>query len=174
MLDRLWRPGSWAKIVFVLVAFAPAFTARAAETAAPTAPVVPGYHRLKAAEKTAGDAAGGELLLAELNCTACHATSGGKDAGAKDAGAKDAAAGWPRVAPKGAPDLSAVGSRVTPKWLRAYLTNPHAVKPGATMPDIFHASEAQARDGAVDFLVHFLMSQGGPMAPPAVEANPLM
>jgi len=168
MLDRLWRPGSWARIFRVIVAFASAFTALAAETAAPTAPVVPGYHRLKAAEKSAGDAAGGELLLAELNCTACHAPGG------KDAAAKDASADWPRVAPKGAPDLSAIGSRVTPKWLRAYLTNPHAVKPGATMPDIFHASEAQARDGAVDFLVHFLMSQGGPMAPPAVEANPLL
>ena len=33
------------------------------------------------------------------------------------------------------------------------------------MPDIFHSSEAGARDGAVDYLTHFLTSLGGPIAP---------
>jgi mono/diheme cytochrome c family protein len=123
-------------------------------------PVVPGYNRLKTIEKAGGDAAAGELLLAELNCTACHAPDGDVNRS--------------RVAPKGAPELSNLGARVTPQWLRAYLTDPHSKKPGATMPDIFHASEQQSRYGAVDFLVHFLLSQGGPIAPSTVEGNTLL
>src|SRR5205823_6319803 len=39
-------------------------------------------------------------------------------------------------------------------------------KAGTTMPELFHASAPQARDGAVDFLVHFLVSQSGPMVDP--------
>src|SRR5206468_1047442 len=50
--------------------------------------------------------------------------------------------------------------------LRAFLTNPHAVKPGTTMPDLFHASASLPHQAAVDFLVHFLVSQGGPIADP--------
>ena len=149
MLQRL---GRWGLRAAMALAIGP--TVRAAD---PTPPVVPGYHRLMAVDKPGGDAAAGELLLAELNCTSCHAP-GDKS----------------RAAPKGAPDLANLGARVTPQWLRAYLTTPHAVKPGATMPDLFHASEAFSRDAAVDFLVHFLLSQGGPIAPPTVEANPLL
>ena len=111
-------------------------------------PVVAGYHRLKDDAKLS-DALAGELLLGELNCTACH---------------KGEAASQ-RLAPKGAPDLSDVGARLTPQWIRAYLTAPHDVKPGATMPDVFHASEPSARDGAIDFLTHYLVSLGGPVAP---------
>lgn len=160
MLERLRR---WGLGVTMILTLGAASASRAAEPAGPIAPVVPGYHRLKTAEKVGGDAAAGELLLAELNCSACHAPAGEPRQGATS-----------RVAPKGAPDLSAVGSRVTPRWLRSYLANPHGVKPGATMPDIFHASEPLPRDGAVDFLVHFLTSQGGPIAPSTVEANALV
>src|SRR5436190_20499592 len=151
MLDRLGRRALGTGLVLLLSV--------AANGADPVPPVVPGYSRLKAAEQLGGDAAAGELLLAELNCTACHAPAN---------------ADSPRVAPKGAPDLSAIGSRVTPQWLRAYLADPHGLKAGATMPDLFHASEPQARDGAVDFLVHFLLSQGGPIPPSTVEGNALL
>src|SRR5205823_1830720 len=96
---------------------------------------------------------GSVIVLAALNCTACHKPEG------------EAASA--RLAPKGAPDLSDVGSRVTPQWIRAYLTSPHGVKPGATMPDIFHASDPAARDGAVEFLIHYLVSLGGPIQPPS-------
>jgi mono/diheme cytochrome c family protein len=113
-------------------------------------PIVAGFYRLRDDVK-AGDAAAGELLLGELNCTACHKAEG------------DGAA--QRVAPKGAPDLSEVGARVTPQWIRAYLADPHGVKPGATMPDIFHASDPARRDAAVDFLTHYLVSLGGPIQP---------
>src|SRR5689334_16862237 len=63
--------------------------------AASAPPVVPGYHVLK--DGKADPAALGELLLGELNCTSCHTS--------------DAA----RVAPRGAPDLTKAGERLTPQ-----------------------------------------------------------
>lgn len=113
-----------------------------------TAPIVPGYHALKNSGKVA-IAAQGELLLGELNCVACHANGPQS-----------------RVNPKGAPDLTEAGSRITPQYLRDYLSQPHQLKPGTTMPDLFHASAPEAKAGAVDFLVHFLVSQGGPITDP--------
>lgn len=138
---------AWALVCFVVPG---------ARAAAP--PVVPGYHRLKD-EAKAPPAALGELLVSELNCTACHAPPGG---------------GAARVPPKGAPDLAGVGSRVTPQWLRSYLSDPHAAKPGATMPDVFHASEPEAKRGAVDFLVHYLVSLDGPIKPASRGGNTLL
>ena len=111
-------------------------------------PIVPGFQALKNSGKV-DESAQGELLLAELNCVACHAP-----------GAQS------RVMPKGAPDLSEAGLRITPQYLRDYLSGPHQIKPGTTMPDVFHASAPAAKAGAVDFLVHFLVSRGGPIADP--------
>ena len=112
------------------------------------APVIPGVDRLPSSSH-ADDVLAGEILLGELNCTQCH----------------DADAAATRIWTKTAPDLAKVGSRVTPHYLRKFITNPHATKSGTTMPNIFHASEAGARDGAVDYLTHFLTSLGGPIAP---------
>ena len=111
-------------------------------------PVIPGVDRLSSSAH-ADDVLAGEILLGELNCTQCHES--------------DAAA--TRIWKKSAPDLAKVGSRVTPHYLRQFITNPHTTKSGTTMPDIFHSSEAGARDGAVDYLTHFLTSLGGPIAP---------
>src|SRR4051812_41974 len=120
-------------------------------------PVVPGFYRLRDEAKNANPAELGQLLISELNCTACH--SAGNSA---------------RVAPKGAPDLSTIGARATPQWIRKYLSQPHTVKPGATMPDLFFASEPEARAGAVDFLTHFLAAQGGPMRSSSLEGTTVL
>ncbi len=119
------------------------------EVPAIAAPVVPGVDRLKA-----GDPARGELLLGELNCVSCHA-------------APDAV----RIAPRPAPDLSQAGTRITPQYLAAYLADPHAVKPGSAMPNVFHASEPAAKQGAVEFLTHYLVSLGGPMKTSTEEGS---
>src|SRR5262249_3910825 len=89
----------------------------------------------------------GALLLGELNCTACHA-------------AGDAAQ---RLFVKEAPRLGDVGARVTPTYVRAFLTAPQKVKPRTPMPDLLHALPAEQRDATVDSLVHFLVAQGGPL-----------
>jgi cytochrome c553 len=113
------------------------------------APLVAGYERLKQDDQSTSIERG-ELLLGELNCTSCH-----------EADATITARVWPRTAP----DLSTAGARLTPHYLQSYLSDPQSKKSGVTMPNIFHASEAAAKDGAIDFLVHFLASQGGGLKP---------
>src|SRR4051812_13626119 len=121
-------------------------------------PIVPGFYRLRDEAKNANPAELGQLLIAELNCTACHAAPGDSK----------------RVAAKGAPDLSTIGARATPQWIRKYLSEPHKVKPGATMPDLFFASEPGARAGAVEFLTNFLAAQGGPMPSSNIEGTTVL
>jgi mono/diheme cytochrome c family protein len=108
----------------------------AALCAAPLAahPIVPGFERFPT------DPAGGQLLLGELNCVSCHAAEG--------------------PAKKQAPVLDAVGSRVRVSYLKKFLADPQAVKPGTTMPNLFVGDPA--RDAKVEALVHFLASTGTP------------
>ena len=90
------------------------------------------------------DSTDGRVLLSELNCISCHST-----------GEKTSAIGK-----KVAPNLTKVGSRVTPQYLHRFLTDPHATKPGTTMPDVLHGLSDNQRAEAVDALVHFLASRG--------------
>ncbi|HEV3143877.1 MAG TPA: c-type cytochrome [Gemmataceae bacterium] len=102
-------------------------------------PIVAGFERMQAAEKQ--DAvASGQLLLSELNCTSCHQIT-------------DATIGR-----KQAPNLDNVGSRVHVAWLRKYLHDPQAAKPGTTMPNLF--AQDSDKDQKIEALVHFLASTG--------------
>jgi cytochrome c2 len=114
----------------------------------------------RSAEKPGGvvvalDSSNGTLLLGELSCTSCHA-------------AGDAAQ---RLFVKEAPRLGDVGARVTPSYLRAFLTAPQKVKPTTPMPDLLHALPAEQREATVDGLVHFLVAQGGPLEQRPVPAD---
>lgn len=128
----------------------------AACLAAAPPPVVPGYVRVRNEAKLSA-AEQGQVLLGELNCTQCHAAPAAK-----------------RVIHRGAPDLSDIGARATPQYLKDYLSNPHGMKPGTAMPDLFHASDPQAKQGAIDFLVQYLVSLGGPMKPASEAGNDLL
>ncbi len=121
-----------------------------------THPRIPGYERFYASappKPTDDDdesikldpVLGGRLLLSELNCTSCHA---------EQADAKV------RLSRKQAPVLDEIGTRVKIDWLRAYLTNPQAIKPGTTMPDLIAALPAAERAASVEALTHFLASTG--------------
>ena len=122
-------------------------------TAGFAAPVIPGVARL--AEASEGDdVLAGEILLGELACTQCHQAPQNQDI-------------WTKTPP----DLSQVGARVTPHYLTRFITAPHSTKPGTTMPNIFHSSAPAARDGAVDFLTHYLVSLGGPIAPAQIGGS---
>ncbi|MEQ8791749.1 MAG: c-type cytochrome [Pirellulaceae bacterium] len=83
----------------------------------------------------------GELLLTELNCTACHTTDD------------------KRLAPKLGPKLGGVGNRLERDWLREFLSSPHSVKPGTTMPDVLQQLPAKQRDSAARALAAFLATQ---------------
>ena len=75
---------------------------------------------------------------------------------------------------KGAPDLSLAGARMTPQYLRKYILSPREMKPGSTMPDLFHASEAAAKAGAAEYLTQYLVSLGGPIKPSSEDGDILL
>ncbi len=84
----------------------------------------------------------GEILLGELNCASCHVA--------------DAAGG--RLDSRVGPVLAAVGDRLTPQYLRSFISHPSLEKPGTTMPDLLHGFSAVEMQETVDALVHYLMS----------------
>ena len=90
----------------------------------------------------------GELLMAEMNCAACHAPSDELKA---------------RLASRPAPLVGADGVNASPDWLRDFLLDPQKTKPGTLMPDMLHALPPEKRAEAAESLTHFLVSiQGRP------------
>lgn len=103
----------------------------------------------------------GERLLAELHCTACHA-------------AEPAVAA--RLRPPPAPQLGQAGARLRPGWLRDWLRDPLATKPGTTMPDVLSGLAEAERATAIEELTHYLASltPANPAAPATPAAGPLV
>ncbi|HEV7278661.1 MAG TPA: c-type cytochrome [Pirellulaceae bacterium] len=130
------------------LALALAGLALAASSALGEGPAVPGVERFYEAPANLSDEAkadGGDLLVQELNCVACHKAEGEFAAG---------------LNVRTAPNLDAVGARVRPEWLREYLGAPHATKPGAVMPDMFAGVDEATKKNEVEALTHFLASKG--------------
>src|SRR5262245_9487197 len=125
----------------VLAAFASvAATSRSPTDHAPASrPIIAAYERFH--PSTAPSAAAGRLLLWELSRTACHRPADNVD-----------------LASKRGPILDGVGSRVSADWIRRYLADPQAAKPGTTMPDALAALPAEKRADAIDALTHLLAS----------------
>ncbi len=102
-------------------------------------------------------AAKGRLLLEELNCVACHRST-------------DEA----KAASKQAPRLSDVANRVNPGYLAPFIRDPHAVKPGTTMPAPLAGLTAAEQTSAAEEISQFLLStqpsRFAPEAPDAVAA----
>ncbi|MCF7789924.1 MAG: c-type cytochrome [Prosthecobacter sp.] len=93
---------------------------------------------------------GGLLLLAELNCTACHAVP----------------KAWEeRLKAKVGPDLGAVGSRLDPDTLWLMIRSPQSRKKGTQMPGLFAGEEGD--DEKVEALVEYLrrMKWDAPQVP---------
>lgn len=118
-------------------------------------PIVPGFERFLGKPLTTADGiTGGRVLLGELNCTSCHKTDTATAA---------------LVNRKRAPVLDGVGSRVRIKYLRKFLADPQATKPGTTMPGLFAESSKEDRSRNVEALVHFLSTTGSITDKPAEE-----
>ena len=110
------------------------------------APIVAGYERFgRQAPDEAARVEAGLLLLGELGCVNCHAA--GEPAAA-------------HLAAKAGPGLDAVGRRLDPGWLAAYLADPQGVHPGTTMPDLLAGLSADRRSRTATALTHFLASTG--------------
>ncbi|MCS7045640.1 MAG: PA14 domain-containing protein [Gemmataceae bacterium] len=105
--------------------------------------MVPSFERFFT-ERGADLVAGGRLLLAELNCVACHKS--------EDQSLKS----------KAAPVLTDVGGRVKRSYLRQFLADPQGVKNGTTMPDLLAGLPPAERAEKVEALFHFLASTGTP------------
>ncbi len=90
----------------------------------------------------------GRFLAEERGCVKCHQA----DSGDKLARGLLARPG---------PDLSKIGSRAYPGWIFRWLEDPHQVRPGAVMPQLFGADEA----GRVEryAVAVYLASLGGPV-----------
>jgi mono/diheme cytochrome c family protein len=110
----------------------------------PTHPVIPGFERFYAEAKADADR-GGRLLLGELNCTSCHKPDAGQAA---------------FLTRRQAPILDGVAGRVKRIFLRQFLRDPQAVKPGTAMPNLLAGLPAVERDQRVEELVHFLATTG--------------
>jgi len=95
----------------------------------------PGNHPLSQAQA-------GDVLVAELRCVACHA---GVEEGT--------------VLPKSAPDLTSVGSRVSPEYVRRFLASPSSTHPGTTMPEVLGSRSKDEREQIAEALTHFLVAQ---------------
>lgn len=98
---------------------------------------------------------GGYLLLAELNCTACHR----------------APADWQeRLASKRGPNLAGVGSRLDADTLWLMIRSPQHRKRGTQMPGLFAGEEGDAEK--VEALTEYLASLRQPLSSmPAGEAT---
>lgn len=77
----------------------------------------------------------GKRMLRTMGCLGCHEVGG-------------ATPDDPRVAP----DLSGVGSKVTRRWLKRWLEDPHSLQPAPRMPDF------RLRRGEVQALTAYLMT----------------
>lgn len=106
-------------------------------------PLIPAFERFHAAEAASVD--GGRLLLGELNCASCHKASGRLAE---------------QITSKQAPILTNVGNRLRADYLWQYLQDPHAAKPGTTMPAMLGHMNEQDRRQAATALASFLSTTG--------------
>jgi mono/diheme cytochrome c family protein len=94
----------------------------------------------------------GEILAADSSCTACH-TAGPNTVR--------------RLGVSRAPQIlgeTGIGSRLSPNAIRQRI-GAHGGELGLRMPDLLHGLEAAEKKAAVEDLVNFLISQGGPIDP---------
>lgn len=100
---------------------------------------LPGHHPLNETEV-------GDLLVLEYRCAACHS---------------DAQQHLPFD--KLAPDLSAVGSRLSHDFIRRFIEDPTSVHKGSTMPDVLASKSGEERTEIAEALTHFLVAQSKPV-----------
>lgn len=87
----------------------------------------------------------GLALIQEMNCVACHR-----------------AESFPMVAKaKQAPRLNWSAQWLNPEWVERFVSNPHAVKPGTTMPASPGLRDAAESAQIAKAITHFLVSRAG-------------
>ncbi len=110
--------------------------------------VVPAYQRFRSEHLNSVDA--GRLLISELNCQSCHGNFAGQI-----------------VAPRQAPILTQIGERTNAEYLKKYIRDPQALKPGTAMPSIASIKS----DATVAEAIAAFLSQGKSWRPAGVSAG---
>lgn len=100
-----------------------------------SAPVIPGLH----GKHPLDERQMGEVLINELRCAACHD-------------------GMNADHMKEAPDLRGVGSRLTPDFIKRFVSDPGLTHPGTTMPGLLNSTPAEKRGDVVDSITFYLLS----------------
>ena len=85
----------------------------------------------------------GLMLIQKRNCFACHATN----------------SIYSPVASKKAPRLSWSAANLNPNYLQSFIADPHALKPGSTMPQLFNHLDDADRKSTATAITHFLISK---------------
>ncbi len=121
------------------------------DTANCESPIVPAFERffseraeLEEGQRKGRPSHGGQLLLTELNCVACHKSNQALE--------KRAKAG---------PRLTQAGMRIKAQHLTQFLLDPQAAKPGAAMPRMLHQLAPSKRKAAAVALTHYLVHVAG-------------
>lgn len=96
----------------------------------------------------------GRVLLGELGCTSCHASN---------------SPGESALLQRTAPDLSAIGSRANPFWIRKWIADPARIKAHSGMPAVLGADPAAA-DRTAEDIAHYLATLVDKTGPWQAEA----
>ena len=78
--------------------------------------------------------AGGQLLISELSCVACHPSQRSE------------------LQPKRGPRLTGAGNHLQQKWIREFLAAPQITKAGTTMPDVLHGLPPEKKQQTITAL----------------------
>ena len=99
----------------------------------------------------------GLVQIQRWNCTACHHGNDAEDGGVN-------------LAAKQAPNLNWSARHLNPAWMEQFIRDPHAVKPGTTMPNVLSANQADRAQTATA-ITHFLVSASdNQFAPQAIDS----
>ncbi len=99
----------------------------------------------------------GRTLFADLHCIRCHT----------DASLADAKEGMPEMA-KDAPNLDEAGARLKEEWVARWITNPKALRPDTSMPNVFHGKAGSTAKEGADIAAYLAT-----LKPPAAEMKEL-
>ena len=92
----------------------------------------------------------GRSLFANLHCLKCHA----------DGSLSNLKEGMPELA-KDAPNLDDVGARLKPAWLARWISNPKAMRPDTSMPNLFHGKAGSTVQEGADIAAYLATLGGG-------------
>lgn len=92
----------------------------------------------------------GRFLFEEHSCAKCHKPDVANPMSQ-------------RLVERAGPNLSKVGARVNPAWLKAWLENPKKLRPATKMPSLFDASDAGREEIAA--VTAYLSTLGGTFKP---------